>query len=57
MDEFYQVRMKGDNDVLYVGTLHECERWVHTDGMMDVTYEIEMAKPLKERKRRKSSCS
>ncbi len=51
MDDFYQVRMKNDKEVLFVGTMYECERWVHTDGLIDVTYEIEIALPLKERRR------
>ena len=53
MDDFYQIRMKNDIDVLFVGTMYECERWIHTDGMMDVTYEIEQALPLKYRNKKK----
>lgn len=51
IDSTCQVRIKDDYEVLFIGTMNECERWIHTDGRSDVTYEIEIAEPLHRRKK------
>lgn len=55
MDEVYQVHLKDDYEVLCVGTLAECEKWIHTDGKMDVTYQIEKFTSKQSSKRQKTT--
>lgn len=50
-NELYQVKMKDDYEILFFGTMYECEHWVHTDGKIDVTYEIEKVRPKKARRK------
>lgn len=47
MDDRYNVVVDGTRKILFTGTRHACERWIFTDGHLNVVYALKKAKKEK----------